>query len=132
MQRPEARASLKNGRLLAVLTGLEPDSRLNGARLANPLYPVERREHAGFFLPEFKPKPRNFTLGQFKCRSTPTGTLPTDEDLYNTIGRGLINSNMPQWLPLTTHEKVDLVAYVKHFSPRFAHGETWNFDQGSS
>jgi len=66
------------------------------------------------------PKPRNFTLGQFKCRSTPTGTLPTDEDLYNTIGRGLINSNMPQWLPLTTHEKVDLVAYVKHFSPRFA------------
>src|SRR6266542_2523803 len=25
------------------------------------------------------PKPRNFTLGIFKCRSTPTGTLPTDE-----------------------------------------------------
>ena len=24
------------------------------------------------------PKPRNFTLGIFKCRSTPTGTLPTD------------------------------------------------------
>ena len=27
------------------------------------------------------PKPRNFQLGIFKCRSTPTGTLPTDEDL---------------------------------------------------
>ena len=24
------------------------------------------------------PKPRDFTLGIFKCRSTPTGTLPTD------------------------------------------------------
>lgn len=66
------------------------------------------------------PKPRNFTLGQFKCRSTPTGTLPVDEDLFNTIGRGLVNSNMPQWLPLTDQERIDLVAYVKHFSPRFA------------
>jgi len=65
------------------------------------------------------PKPRNFTLGQFKCRSTPTGTLPTDEDLYNTIGRGIVNSNMPQWLPLTDDERVDMVAYVKHFSPKF-------------
>jgi cytochrome c oxidase cbb3-type subunit 2 len=27
---------------------------------------------------------------------------------------------MPQWLPLTVQEKVDMVAYVKHFSPRFA------------
>ena len=65
------------------------------------------------------PKPRNFTLGQYKCRSTPTGTLPTDEDIYNTIGRGIVNSNMPQWLPLTNDERVDMVAYVKHFSPRF-------------
>ncbi len=65
------------------------------------------------------PKPRNFTLGQFKCRSTPTGTLPTDDDLYNTIGRGIVNSNMPQWLPLTDDERVDMVAYVKHFSPKF-------------
>jgi mono/diheme cytochrome c family protein len=65
------------------------------------------------------PKPRNFTLGVYKCRSTPTGTLPTDEDLFDTVGRGLTTSNMPQWLPLTRQERVDLVAYVKHFSPRF-------------
>jgi mono/diheme cytochrome c family protein len=69
--------------------------------------------------PWVDPKPRNFTLGQFKCRSTPTGTLPTDEDLYNTIGRGLDNSNMPQWIPLTNKERADLIAYVKHFSARF-------------
>jgi len=66
------------------------------------------------------PKPRNFTLGIFKCRSTTTGTLPLDSDLYDTINRGLITSNMPQWLPLTDQSKADLVAYVKHFSPRFA------------
>jgi len=65
------------------------------------------------------PKPRNFTLATFKCRSTPTGTLPTDDDLFNTIGRGLMDSNMPQWLPLTQQERVDMVAYVKHFSARW-------------
>jgi hypothetical protein len=39
--------------------------------------------------------PRNFVAAQFKCRSTHTGTLPTDEDVYNTIERGVVNSNMP-------------------------------------
>ncbi|MGH9513768.1 MAG: c-type cytochrome [Terriglobales bacterium] len=65
------------------------------------------------------PKPRNFTLGQFKCRSTPTGTLPVDEDLFDTIARGLDRSNMPPWNTFTKHERADLVAYVKHFSPKF-------------
>jgi len=65
------------------------------------------------------PKPRNFTLAVFKCRSTPTGTLPLDQDLYNTIGRGIVNSNMPHWAPLTNQDRADLVAYVKHFSPRW-------------
>jgi len=65
------------------------------------------------------PKPRNFTLAIFRCRSTPTGTLPTDSDLYDTIGRGMLNSNMPQWRPLTDQDRVNLVAYVKHFSPRW-------------
>jgi len=65
------------------------------------------------------PKPRNFTLAIFRCRSTPTGTLPTDSDLYDTIGRGMLDSNMPHWLPLTPQDRVDLVAYVKHFSPRW-------------
>ncbi len=65
------------------------------------------------------PKPRNFTIAIFRCRSTPTGTLPLDSDLYDTIGRGMLNSNMPQWRPLTNEDRVNLVAYVKHFSPRW-------------
>src|SRR5450755_4641612 len=69
--------------------------------------------------PWLDPKPRNFTLGQFKCRSTPTGTLPTDEDLFDTIARGLDRSNMPQWSTFTKQERVDLVAWIKHFSPRW-------------
>jgi mono/diheme cytochrome c family protein len=69
--------------------------------------------------PYLDPKPRNFTLGQFKCRSTPTGSLPTDEDLYATIARGIENSNMPPWNPLSAQTRIDLVAYVKHFSPKW-------------
>jgi len=65
------------------------------------------------------PKPRNFTLGIFKCRSTTTGTLPLDSDLYDTIGRGLDSSNMPSWNPLSAQQRADLVAYVKHFSARW-------------
>lgn len=65
------------------------------------------------------PKPRNFTLATFKCRSTVSGTLPTDEDLYNTVGRGLQSSNMPSWNPLSAQQRIDLVAYVKHFSERW-------------
>jgi cytochrome c oxidase cbb3-type subunit 2 len=65
------------------------------------------------------PKPRNFTLATFKCRSTPSGTLPTDEDLFNTVGRGLQSSNMPSWNPLSDQMRIDLVAYVKHFSDRW-------------
>ena len=65
------------------------------------------------------PKPRDFQLAIFKCRSTPTGTLPTDEDLFNSIGRGLDRSNMPSWNALTKQERADLVAWIKHFSPRW-------------
>ena len=66
------------------------------------------------------PKPRDFQLGIFKCRSTPTGTLPTDQDLSDTIGRGIDRSNMPSWNTFTLQQKADLVAWVKHFSPRWA------------
>src|SRR6202048_959429 len=65
------------------------------------------------------PKPRDFTIATFKCRSTPTGTLPTDQDLYDTIARGLTNSHMPLWNTFTKQQRADLVAYIKTFSPRW-------------
>jgi mono/diheme cytochrome c family protein len=65
------------------------------------------------------PKPRDFTLATFKCRSTPTGTLPTDQDLYNAVERGFVTTNMPSWRPLTPQQRADLVAFIKTFSPRW-------------
>ena len=63
--------------------------------------------------------PRNFVAASFKCRSTPTGTLPLDQDLYNSLVRGLNNSNMPSWITLTSQNRADLIAFVKTFSPRW-------------
>ena len=74
---------------------------------------------AGDSAPYLDPKPRDFTKATFKCRSTPSGTLPLDSDLYDTISRGVHASGMPSWKPLTRQERVDLVAYIKGFSPRF-------------
>jgi cytochrome c oxidase cbb3-type subunit 2 len=74
---------------------------------------------AGENAPHLDPKPRDFTKATFKCRSTPSGSLPTDSDLYKTISRGIYNSAMPSWRPLTRQQRADLVAYVKTFSPRF-------------
>lgn len=75
-------------------------------------------ENAPYVRPEF-PKPRDFTAGLFKCRSTPSGSIPLDSDLFDTVGRGINITAMPPWFPLTSKQRADLVAYVKGFSPRF-------------
>jgi cytochrome c oxidase cbb3-type subunit 2 len=74
---------------------------------------------AGESAPHLDPKPRDFTKAAFKCRSTPSGSLPTDSDLYDTISRGIYNTGMPSWRPLTRQQRADLVAYIKTFSSRF-------------
>jgi mono/diheme cytochrome c family protein len=76
-------------------------------------------EVAQWLEPPMWPKPRDFQLGIFKCRSTPSGTLPIDEDLFDTIARGMDRSAMPQWSQFTKYQRANLVAYVKHFSPRW-------------
>jgi mono/diheme cytochrome c family protein len=85
-----------------------------------------RGDGAGENAPYIDPKPRNFTQATFKCRSTPTGTLPTDQDLYTSVGRGFDNSNMPSWAPLTDQDRINLVAFIKTFSPK------WKNDKAGS
>src|SRR5579863_10130210 len=74
---------------------------------------------AGESAPHLDPKPRDFTKATFKCRSTPSGSLPTDRDLFDTISRGVFDSAMPPWSPLTREQRADLIAYIKTFSSRF-------------
>ena len=78
-----------------------------------------RGDGNGENAPYLNPTPRNFVAATFKCRSTVTGTLPTDQDLYNSIGRGFNTTNMPSWIELTDQNRADLVAFIKTFSPRW-------------
>jgi cytochrome c oxidase cbb3-type subunit I/II len=65
------------------------------------------------------PKPRDFTAGVFKFRTTPSGSLPTDGDLYRTITRGVRWTAMPTWHELSDKERLAVAGYIKTFSTRF-------------
>jgi mono/diheme cytochrome c family protein len=69
------------------------------------------------------PKPRDFTRGTFKIRSTPDGELPTDEDLFNTLTRGMPGSAMPSFAFLSEADRRELVAHVKSLVTRPHEGE---------
>jgi mono/diheme cytochrome c family protein len=62
------------------------------------------------------PKPRNFSDGLFKIQSTPSGSLPTDEDLLQTITRGMPGSSMPSFTYLTEQQRRDVVQYVRYLT----------------
>lgn len=67
------------------------------------------------------PRPRDFSLGLFKFRSTGSGELPTDGDLFRSIARGVPGTSMPAWgegrRPLSDAEIWQLVAAVKSLVP---------------
>jgi mono/diheme cytochrome c family protein len=74
----------------------------------------------GYGAPFLVPSPRDFTSGQFKFRTTASGMLPTDDDLFRTISRGANGTGMPPWKYLLSDEdRWALVDYVKTFDPRF-------------
>ncbi|MBM3217944.1 MAG: c-type cytochrome [Candidatus Rokubacteria bacterium] len=65
------------------------------------------------------PRPRDFTAAVFKFRSTPSGTLPTDGDLYRTVTRGVRWTAMPTWHELPEKDRLAVVAFIKTFSKRW-------------
>ena len=74
----------------------------------------------GEFAEWISPKPRDYRQGTFKWRSTPSGSLPTDADLERVLINGLYGTYMPSWNALGHRQRVDVIAYIKTFSPRFA------------
>jgi cytochrome c oxidase cbb3-type subunit 2 len=67
--------------------------------------------------------PFDFTSGTYKFRSTPSGSLPTDEDIYSTISRGIRGTAMLPWFDLSKREKWAVTYYIKTFSTRFTEEE---------
>ncbi|WP_455367022.1 cbb3-type cytochrome c oxidase subunit I, partial [Kaarinaea lacus] len=68
-----------------------------------------------------KIKPRDFTSGLFKFRSTAGGpnSLPTDEDLFITISHGLWGTAMPAWYVISAEKRIAVIQYIKTFSDRW-------------
>jgi len=67
------------------------------------------------------PRPRDFTLGRYKIRSTESGSIPTDDDLLRSVRKGLYGTAMPGWEAVLSDDDIaSVVTYVKTLSPRFA------------
>ena len=67
-----------------------------------------------------EPRPRDFTGGVYKWRSTESGALPLDSDIFRTISRGVPGTMMPGWKDLLSEEeRWSVVEYIKRFSSRF-------------
>ena len=75
---------------------------------------------------QMMPMPRDFTTGLYKFRSTETGALPTDEDLFMTISRGIPGTAMQTFDSdkikngLAEEERWQVMYYIKAFSDSFA------------
>ena len=80
----------------------------------------EKGDGEGYATPHLRPRPRDFTKGKFKVRTTPTGALPTHQDLVNVIRRGMPYTSMPAWPNLSDQEVTDLAYFVKTFSADFS------------
>lgn len=59
-------------------------------------------------------RPRNFNLGVFKFRATPSGSLPNDGDLMRTLIRGVRGTAMPTWHELAEKDRMAVIQYVKY------------------
>ena len=67
------------------------------------------------------PRPRDFTLADFRYRSTAAGSLPSDSDLTFTVNNGLSASAMPAFKDILSEAEIQaVVVRVKGFSDAFA------------
>ena len=79
----------------------------------------EKGDGKGKAAPLLVVKPRDFTTGIFKFKSTPQGTLPTDEDLIRTITKGLPGNSMPSFVLVPERERRAVIEYIKTFSEKW-------------
>lgn len=79
-----------------------------------------RGDGRGWAVASLPLAPRDFTAGVYKLRSTSSGQLPTDVDLFATISRGMHGTPMMAWRGLSERDRWALVSRLRSFSPRFA------------
>lgn len=80
------------------------------------------------------PRPRNFKTNVFKFRSTESGALPLDEDIFETISKGVRGTAMQSFdketvkTGLTEEERWSVIYFIQTFSetPDFS---LWKLDE---
>ena len=83
----------------------------------------DKGDAAGYATPHLLPRPRDFTQGKFKVRTTPSGALPSHQDLVNIIRLGMPYTSMPAWPDLSDGEVSDLAYFLTTFSADFSNPE---------
>jgi len=83
----------------------------------------EKGDGEGYAAVHLRPRPRNFTTGKFKIRTTPNGALPTHQDLVNIISHGMPYSSMPAWPNFSDSQISDIAYFLTTFSPEFSNAE---------
>ncbi len=77
---------------------------------------IHRAQQSGLVINIY---PRDFTAGVYKFRSTPTGYLPTDDDLMRIVTQGIARSGMPSHTDLSPEKRRAVIEYIKTFSKRW-------------
>jgi len=72
-----------------------------------------------------QPPPRDFGAGVFKYRSTPSGSLPTNDDLMHTVREGIPDTAMPAFTALPQRDVQTVIEYVKTFSSKWRHPQNY-------
>ena len=80
----------------------------------------EKGDGQGAGALHLQPRPRDFTAGKFKLRTTASGQLPTDDDLKRVVRLGMPYTSMPAWPQLSDAELDGVVQYLKSFHDGFA------------
>ena len=83
----------------------------------------EKGDGEGYATPHLYPRPRNFTTGKFKIRTTPNGALPTHQDIVGVIKRGMPYTSMPAWPILSDQQVSDVAHFLTTFSAEFSNRE---------
>lgn len=65
------------------------------------------------------PRPRKLTKAQYKIRTTHFGKIPSDQDIFYIITKGMPGTTMPAWNHLPDSDRWSLVLYLKSLSNKF-------------
>jgi DMSO reductase family type II enzyme heme b subunit len=78
------------------------------------------------------PQPRDFTLGTYKFRTTPSGDPPLDEDIIRATREGNPGTTMPPWSRFSDEEVEAIVEYIKEFAEETFEIEGEAFEVGAA